>query len=366
MPENRKGGVSPRTARRVLASWRARAAAASIAVGAQVFSLGAGVLLPLCLNAAWLAASAAVPVAALLALCAHRALAAQARGSAVTPFGRARDGLLALTLLACVLTQCAALSSLAQQTLLTQARTAFALACALPAVWLCAQGRGLGACRLAFSLRWTLPLALAALTAAALAWEDMAGLFPLLGTGAGPLARGLLLAPGGAVPALMLLLPPPKLTQEQLSACPLPGAWFFVWRAMLGAAAGVVLLLALSLCSSYETLAELSRWGERMRLLSTGEPREGLAQTALIITQTAALLVSASALFGAAVQAACRALSGGRLGPERAVRAALAACAALSALAAWALVDFGFDAARLAMPLLSLPALALALCAVLA
>ena len=40
-----------------------------------------------------------------------------------------------------------------------------------------------------------------------------------------------------------------------------------------------------------------------------------------------------------------------------------AACALLAALAAWALVEQGFDGARLALPLLALPALVLALCA---
>ena len=364
MPSSRDAGASPETAQRVLASWRARAAGASVAVGAQVFCVGTGVLMPVSLNAAWLAALPAVPAAALLALCVRRALKAQrTRGGEVRPLARALRALLALTLLTCGVAQCTALAALAQQTLVTQARAAFALLCALPAAALCAQGQGLGAGRLAFALRWKLPLALFVLTAAALAWEDSAGLFPLLGMGAGPLARAMLCAPGGAVPALLLLLPPPELTQEQLDACPLPGGWFFAWRAALGAAVGVALLFAAALCSSYETLAELTLWGERMRLLSTGRPREGLAQTALSLTQAMALLLGAAALLGGAVQAARGALAGGRMAGERAGRIASVACALLAVLAAWTLVEQGFDGARLAMPLLALPALVLALCA---
>ena len=363
MPSSHHNGASPETARRVLASWRARAACASVAVGAQVFSVGTGVLMPISLNAAWLAGLCAVPAAALLALCAPRALNAQRTRGGMPPLARALRSLLALTLLSCGVVQCTALASLAQQTLLPQARAAFALLCALPAAALCAQGQGLGAGRLAFALRWLLPLALFGLTAAALAWEDSAGLFPLLGTGAGPLARAMLCAPGGAVPALLLFLPPPELTDEQLDACPLPGGWFFVWRAALGAAVGAALLLALSLCSSYETLAELTLWGERMRLLSTGRPREGLAQTALILTQATALLIGAAGMLGGAVQAARGALEGTRLSGGRKGYIAAAACGLLALLAAWVLVEQGTDGARLAMPLLALPALALALCA---
>lgn len=337
----------------------------SVAVGAQVFCTGTGVLMPVSLNAAWLAALPAVPAVALLALCARRALNAQRTRTATAPrpLTRALRGLLALTLLLCGVAQSAALAALAQQTLLPQARAAFALLCALPAAALCAQGQGLGAGRLAFALRWMLPLALFALTAATLAREDSAGLFPLLGAGAGPLARALLCAPGGAVPVLLLLLPPPELTDAQLDACPPPGGWFFAWRAALGAAVGVALLLAAALCSSYETLEELSRWGERMRLLSTSRPREGLPQTALILTQATGLLLGASAMLGGAVQAARGALSGERIGGKRAGRIAAAVCALLALLGAWALVELGVDAARLALPLLAVPALVLALCA---
>ena len=365
MPGSHHDGVSPETARRVLASWRARAACASVAVGAQVFSVGAGVLMPISLNAAWLAALPAVPAAALLALCARRALNAQRTRpeTAPRPLARALRGLLALTLLACGVAQSAALAALAQQTLLPQARAAFALMCALPAAALCAQGQGLGAGRLAFALRWMLPLALSVLTAATIAWEDSAGLFPLLGTGVGPLMRALLCAPGGAVPALLLLLPPPELTREQLDACPLPGGWFFAWRAALGAAIGAALLFAAALCSSYETLAEQTLWGERMRLLSTSRPREGLPQTALILTQATGLLLGAAAMLGGAVQASRSALAGERLSGERAGHIAAAVCALLALLAVWALVELGVDSARLVLPLLAVPALALALCA---
>ena len=57
------------------------------------------------------------------------------------------------------------------------------------------------------------------------------------------------------------------------------------------------------------------------------------------------------------------ALTGERLDGKRAGRMAAAACALLAALAAWTLVEQGFDGARMALPLLALPALVLALCA---
>ena len=100
-----------------------------------------------------------------------------------------------------------------------------------------------------------------------------------------------------------------------------------------------------------------------MRLLSTSRPREGLPQTALILTQATVLLLGAAVMLGGAVQAARGALAGERLGGGRAGRIAAAGCALLAALAAWALVGQGFDGARLVMPLLALPALVLALCA---
>ena len=351
------------TARRVLVSWRIRASSAAVCIGAQVFCVGTGVIEPISLNAAWLAALCAIPAAALLALCARRALAAQRErlGAPCPPLSRVLHGLLALTLLGCGLSQCAALAGLAQQSLLSQARTAFALFCALPAAWVCAQGQGLGVSRLAFALRWTLPLALLVLTAAALAREDLAGLFPILGPGAGALARAALCAPGGAAAALLLFLPPPELTEEQLAACPLPGGGFFAWRAALGAAAGAALLFALALCGSYETLAEMTRWGERMRLVSAAQPREGLAQTALTLAQTTALLLSAAAAFAGAVQATGRAL--GAKAEQKRPWSGTGLCIGLSALAAWGMIDFGFDMARLAMPFYALPALVLALCA---
>ena len=74
-------------------------------------------------------------------------------------------------------------------------------------------------------------------------------------------------------------------------------------------------------------------------------------------------LLGAAVMLGGAVQAARGALAGERLGGGRAGRIAAAGCALLAALAAWALVGQGFDGARLAMPLLALPALVLALCA---
>ena len=53
---------------RIRAAYRVRAVSAAVCVGASVFALGAGVGIPLCLNAAYLAALAALPAAGLTAL----------------------------------------------------------------------------------------------------------------------------------------------------------------------------------------------------------------------------------------------------------------------------------------------------------
>ena len=52
---------------RVRESWHARACAAGMSVGAQVFLFGTGVAMPLTLNSAWMAAFGALPLAGLVA-----------------------------------------------------------------------------------------------------------------------------------------------------------------------------------------------------------------------------------------------------------------------------------------------------------
>ena len=83
---------------RIRAAYRARACAAGIACGAQIFSVGAGLLIPVCLNAAYLAALPALIPCAIVAFCAQRHLAS-GRPAGRQPIGKALLVLLSLMLL---------------------------------------------------------------------------------------------------------------------------------------------------------------------------------------------------------------------------------------------------------------------------
>ena len=72
--------------------------------------------------------------------------------------------------------------------------------------------------------------------------------------------------------------------------------------ALVGGLVGVLMLLALSLCETYELLSEQSVWGARMMILSSSRPREGIIQTLLVIAQLFALLIGAVSLLCAAAQ----------------------------------------------------------------
>lgn len=350
MPNIRKqtGGANPVFARRVLASWRARALAATVAVGAQVFSLGAGVLMTVSLNAMWLAALAAVPASMLAALGARRVLAQRLSKGEPGVFSRALLLALCLTLALVSVFQIAALTALSEQSLLPQAQSLFVALNGMTAAALCALTGGAGVGRMAYAVRWTLPLMLAVLTASVLSFDTPAGLFPLLGTGAGPLALSALMALSAAAPVLMLTLPPPELDERGQAMA--PGGWFFAWRVGLGALCAVLLLMAVSLCGTYETLSELGIWGARMRVICTGKPREGILQTGLTLLQLLSLVIGASAMLSGAEQAAACAFSGlarRRMGLGLLF---LLGCAAL-----YALVVFGFDIALRAAPFLLIP-----------
>ncbi|MDO5376824.1 MAG: hypothetical protein Q4G52_00680 [Clostridia bacterium] len=354
MPNIRKqtGGANPVFARRVLASWRARAAAAAVAVGAQVFSLGAGVLMTVSLNAMWLAALAAVPASVLAALGARRVLAQRLSKGEIGGLSRALLAALCLTLAAAGIFQVAALTALSEQSLLPQAQSLFVALSGMTAAALCALTGGAGVARMAYAVRWALPLMLAVLTASVLSFDTPAGLFPLLGTGAKALGLSALMALSAAAPALMLTLPPPELDERGQAMA--PGGWFFAWRAGLGALGAVLLLMAVSLCGTYETLSELKVWGMRMRVVCSGKPREGILQTGLTLLQLLSLVIGASAMLSGAEQAAVRAFSGlarRRLGLGLLF---LLGCGAL-----YALVVFGFDIALRAAPFLLVPTVVL-------
>ncbi|MFR2149649.1 MAG: hypothetical protein ACLS7Z_03300 [Christensenellales bacterium] len=138
---------------RTRAAYRARACAAGVACGAQIFAVGTGLTVPLALNAAY---GAAVPA---LLLGGAIGLAAPKRLSKAP--GRAFCVVLAVSLLVCSALLLAAGATLAQQTLLPTGRLLTSLMLTLSFALLCALSSGTGVCRVAFALRWLLPAALA-------------------------------------------------------------------------------------------------------------------------------------------------------------------------------------------------------------
>lgn len=99
-----------RIEQRVRAAYRARACAAGIACGAQIFAVGTGLLLPLALNAAYWAAVPALLLGGVIGLAAPKRLS-KAPGSAFC-------AVLAFSLLVCGALLLSAGATLAQQTLL--------------------------------------------------------------------------------------------------------------------------------------------------------------------------------------------------------------------------------------------------------
>lgn len=365
--------------RRVQAAWRTRACAAALAAGTQVFLLGSGVAMPLCLNSAWIASLAALPACAAAVWACRRTLvrgAAHQRGVEPLPYrtdierkgshARPRDAMpqggaeplpyrinhlvLSLTLAAGAVLALAALVSLAEQSLLTQAQTLWSAGAAVIAVLLCAFSRSTGVSRLCFALRWALPLAVALLTAASIPLELPAGLFPLFGAGALPLGLACACMLSSALPVLILLLPPPELkaVDGALREDLIPDTRFFLRRILAGAAFGCVLLFVLSGCSTYESIAAQHTWGQRLRI--PAQPRGGIAQALLAVCQMLALLLLAASMLCAAEQALLRAV------PSLArLRAGLLLPAALLALCLLMLIISGLDKALFAVPWLTLP-----------
>ena len=340
--------------RRVYAAWRTRACAAAFSAGAQVFLLGCGVAMPLCLNSAWIASLAALPACAAAVWASRRALlrnTERAGGAEPLPY-RARYVLLALTFASCAALALAALVSLAEQSLLTQAKTLWSAGAAAAAALLCALSRSTGVSRLCFALRWALPAAVALLTAVSVPLGTPTGLFPLLGAGPLSLAVACACMLCAALPVLMLLLPPPELESINgaLSGDLIPDTGFFLRRVLLGAAFGCALLFTLSGCSTYESIAAQHTWGQRLRILSSGQPREGVAQALLTVCQMFILLLLAVNMLCCAEQALLRAQ------PKLArMRAGLLIPAALLTLCLLALIIFGMDKALFIAPWLALP-----------
>ncbi|MGN0775538.1 MAG: hypothetical protein ACI4MM_02555 [Candidatus Ventricola sp.] len=336
---------------RVRASWRVQACAAGLCAGTQVFLFGTGIAMPIALCSAWIASLAALPMAALTAAVCRRALALPRRTGKLTG---APHLLLALTLLTNAALALSAMVSLAGQTLLVQARDLWSAAVALAAVALCALTGG--APRLCFALRWVLPVLMLLLTAFCVPLEIPAGLFPILGAGGVPLAAAAVCMLGAASPLLMLLLPPQALERagEAARRCPVPPAGFFVGRALAGTAAGVLGLLAASVCTAYEALLSSGGWGERLRIVFSAQPRGGVPQTLLTLCQLIAMALLAVCMLASAEQALLRVLPKAQKG-----RAGLAALVLTLAGCLAALVVFGVTPALFAAPLLVLPTAAL-------
>ena len=334
--------------RRVLACWRTRASMAGLCAGVLVFLLGAGAAVPLSLNAAWLASLAALPACVLAAWAARRRMGVRMM--------RPRALLLALVLELGAVFLLASLVCLAGQSLILQAQPVRILLAAFAGAALCALSGGAGLARLCFGLRYALPLCAGALCAVSLGLPRAAGPWPLLGGGAPRLLVSCLCMGTSALPALLLLLPPPELEAagEDALRCPMPGWRFFALRMALGAACGAILLFAVCVCSGYESLAAQHTWGDRLRILSSAQPREGTAQTLLTCLQVMAIALAAGCLLSGAEQAldaASERLKRGRLGLLLAGAPVLLLLLAMSV--------YGYDAALYAAPLLGLPAAAL-------
>lgn len=332
---------------RVRASWRVQACAAGLCVGAQIFLFGTGVAMPVTLCSAWIASLSALPMAALTAAVCRRALVSPRRTGKLTA---ALHLLLSLTLLASAAFALCGLVSLAGQTLVVQARALWSTVTALTAAALCALTGG--AARLCFALRWVLPVLLLGLTALCTPLELPAGLFPILGAGVLPLGVAALCMLGAASPLLMLLLPPPELEAagEAAQRCPVPPAKFFVGRALAGAASGVLLLFAASVCTTYESISDSIEWGARLRMSLGAQMHGSVPKTLLTVCQVTAIALLAVCMLASAEQALLRTIPKAKKG-----RAGLAALVLILAACMAALNVFGSAPALFAAPLLILP-----------
>lgn len=121
---------------RTRAAYRARACAAGVACGAQIFAVGTGLTVPLALNAAYLAAVPALLLGGAIGLAAPKRLSKAP--------GRAFCVVMAVSLLVCSALLLAAGATLAQQTLLPNGRLLTCLMLTLSFALLCALSSGHG------------------------------------------------------------------------------------------------------------------------------------------------------------------------------------------------------------------------------
>ena len=281
---------------RVRGAWRVHAAVTGVMFGAALYALAALAAIPLCLTSAYLAAFPVILAAAVGACLARRALLCRESKPKLVLV------LSALSLLAVSAFFLWAVVSLARETLLPLARGSFIAAVSAGFLLLCTLGGAKGAAQLTFAQRFFLPALLLALSVKALQTGDSTGLFPILGMGVRPTALAAVLLLPAVLAVSGLAVPPASLARldEAAYRASVPGAGFFILRVCAGGAVAALLLMALSLGNTYEGMAGLRSWGERMIILSYGAPREGMAGTLLTIMQILTLALSAvNALLGA-------------------------------------------------------------------
>lgn len=283
---------------RTWGSWRVRACAAGLCVGAQVFLSGCTIGMPLALTGAWLCALPALPFAAWLCARSRRVLIGK---------GLSRTGYLLLALVLGISGAFALLSLVhfAAQTLAEQASVAWTGVVALLGVLLCALSGGMGVSRLSFALRYGLAVLVMGLSLAAMPVRVPVGLFPILGTGAMETGTAALAMLFGAAPALMLMLPPPELAEHSGKGEErrIPETGFFLARVLAGGVLGAALLFLTCASTTYEAIAENSEWGARLRMTAGEAPHEGSAQMLLITAKLLAIQLLAGNMVCAAEQA---------------------------------------------------------------
>ena len=340
---------------RVRAAWRARAAAAGLSCGAMIFCAGAGIAVPVSLNAAALSALSALALSALVAIRAQRILRRPVEKTGALP--RVLFAILSLTLALSCTYIAAAQVNLAERTLLTQARVGWISAVTLAGVGFLALSGGTALSRACFSVRRVLPVLLVLLGAKALKRGKLVGLFPVLGAGAGPLALSSLCMLCAAAPVLLLLCPS---DEEDGGSALVPPARFFVLRVLVGGGVGAILLLSLVLCNTYDTLIFRTNWGERMMVTCAHEPRLGVLQMALILTQMLGLVLASASLLCGAERAAAKAAQ--RPGKnQKASRWPFFGCFGLTLVALFSMQQIGYNRALYVAPALIAPVLLLLL-----
>lgn len=287
---------------RVRSSYRARACAAGLCVGAQIFLAGCAIGMPLSLGGAWLASLPAVLLAVWITGRCRNMLVSSGQNASKS---RLYNLLLCAALLLSGAFAAASMVCFAGQTLIEQTRGIWTSALTAAAAALCALSGSTGAARLCFALRYALPAVLLGLSLSDMPMRIPAGLFPILGAGApqlGMASLGMLFA---AAPALMLALPPPEITLagDAAQACALPDKRFFVQRVLCGALIGAVLLLLSCGAAPYESIEDSTQWGARLSITAGASAHEGVLQMLLTLFKLLAMLLLAANMLCAVEQA---------------------------------------------------------------